>query len=47
MLVRIASVAENLKKIHSIVTTDLAIHIKAQDMLWPKLPLLDGKFMLR
>lgn len=46
-LITLVKVAEKLGQSHILVTADLAIYSKAQQILWEKPPLLDGKVTMR
>ena len=46
-LITLVKVAEKLGQSHILVTADLAIYSKAQQILWDELPLLDGRVTMR
>lgn len=47
MLMRIVAVSTHIKQQHILVTADMAIYSKAQEILWSKPPTLDGKVTMR
>jgi len=47
VLVKLAAVAEDFGQEHMLVTADLAIYSKAQQILWSNLPALAGKITMR
>ena len=47
ILVRLVEVSETIGQPHILVTSDMAIYSKAQEILWSKPPQLDGKVTMR
>ena len=47
MLLKLVRLAEQLKQPHILVTADMAIYSKAQEILWTRPPDLDGKVTMR